>query len=244
MPGIGNTFIRVRDDWSAPDGVFDEAVLARKGWLTGKAEAGRGNTFFFKQDGQACVLRHYWRGGLARKISKQYYVWTGLVRTRAMREFSMLEWLETQGLPAPIPLAVRICRDRWRYRASLITQQLPGQTLASCLSDGKLSTEQCAGIGICIARFHTKGLWHADLNAHNILIDTAAAQTTGSIFLIDFDRARSRALPPMSASGWQRANLDRLRRSMLKCSTEPDRIQLWWQIILESWSGELVRRSG
>lgn len=246
MSGADDTYIRVRDNWSAPDGVFDEAVLARKGWLTGKAEAGRGNTFFFELDGEACVLRHYWRGGLIRKISKQHYVWTGLRRTRAIREFSILEWLETLGLPAPIPLAIKISRDHWRYRASLITRQLPGQTMASLLSgDGEMSSEQWAGeqwagVGNCIARFHAVGLWHADLNAHNILIDTTAADTIAAIALIDFDRARKRSLPRVAASGWQRANLDRLKRSMLKCSTDPDLVQVRWENIMEGWSAALV----
>jgi 3-deoxy-D-manno-octulosonic acid kinase len=161
-----------------------------------------------------------------------------------MREFSILEWLETLGLPAPLPLAVKISRDGWRYRASLITRQLPGQTMASLLSGaGEVSSEQWADIGICIARFHTVGLWHADLNAHNILVATATSDTLGDVALIDFDRARQRALPRKTAGGWQRANLDRLRRSMLKCSTDPDLVQISWETILESWSDALTDES-
>lgn len=50
-------------------------------------------------------------------------------------------------------------------------------------------------------------MWHADLNAWNILLDAHA-----DVWLIDFDRGRLR--PP--AVSWQQANLARLRRSLEK----------------------------
>jgi 3-deoxy-D-manno-octulosonic acid kinase len=50
-------------------------------------------------------------------------------------------------------------------------------------------------------------VWHADLNAHNILVDDA-----GRIFIVDFDRGR--VLPRYGR--WARANLARLRRSLEK----------------------------
>ena len=61
--------------------------------------------------------------------------------------------------------------------------------------------------GRLIARFHREGLEHADLNAHNILLDG-----NGRGWLIDFDRGRMR----IPATGWREANLRRLLRSLLK----------------------------
>jgi predicted Ser/Thr protein kinase len=57
-----------------------------------------------------------------------------------------------------------------------------------------------------LRRFHDAGLDHADLNAHNILLDSR-----GDFWLIDFDKARLRA-----AGGWREGNLQRLERSLRK----------------------------
>nr|AIA86950.1 CAZy families GT30 protein [uncultured Idiomarina sp.] len=56
---------------------------------------------------------------------------------------------------------------------------------------------------------HEAGVWHADLNAHNILLDTA-----GQPWLIDFDRARDYGEP--LAHQLRVANMQRLRRSLEK----------------------------
>ena len=57
-----------------------------------------------------------------------------------------------------------------------------------------------------MARFHRAGVWHADLNAHNILV------AESQLYLIDFDRGERR--PPDET--WRIANLQRLRRSLVK----------------------------
>jgi 3-deoxy-D-manno-octulosonic acid kinase len=61
-------------------------------------------------------------------------------------------------------------------------------------------------VGRLVAHFHNKGVHHADLNAHNILVDDAQHW-----WLIDLDRGDLRE-PGM----WCDANLVRLRRSILK----------------------------
>jgi 3-deoxy-D-manno-octulosonic acid kinase len=65
------------------------------------------------------------------------------------------------------------------------------------------------------ARLHGAGVDHADLNAHNILLDTH-----GAVSVIDFDRGRLRG-----AGTWPEQNLRRLHRSLLKISGSwpPDR---------------------
>ena len=65
-------------------------------------------------------------------------------------------------------------------------------------------------MGQCIARFHRAGVFHADLNAHNVQIDAA-----NRIFLLDFDRGRIRGR--RAAAGGE-ANLARLHRSLTKIS--------------------------
>ena len=56
-------------------------------------------------------------------------------------------------------------------------------------------------VGSVIGRFHRAGVWHADLNAHNVLV------APDGVYLIDFDRGRLR----VPAVAWQQANLQRLR---------------------------------
>ncbi|OWT56289.1 hypothetical protein CEY11_19750 [Candidimonas nitroreducens] len=65
---------------------------------------------------------------------------------------------------------------------------------------------------------HQAGVWHADLNAYNILLDRQ-----GAAWLIDFDRGRRGKLTPRQ----RRDNLLRLRRSLLKVAGEPG--LAYWQ---------------
>ena len=53
---------------------------------------------------------------------------------------------------------------------------------------------------------HARGVQHADLNAHNLLVGAS-----NDIYVLDFDRGRIRA-----RGTWERAVLARLRRSLLK----------------------------
>jgi 3-deoxy-D-manno-octulosonic acid kinase len=62
-------------------------------------------------------------------------------------------------------------------------------------------------IGCCLRRFHAAGVYHADLNARNILVDAR-----GSVWLLDFDRARWVA--PNSRR--LKKNLQRLLQSLRK----------------------------
>jgi 3-deoxy-D-manno-octulosonic acid kinase len=175
-----------------------------------RASGGRGATLFIDCAGQPCVLRHYYRGGLISRLLSDQFFWSGESTTRCFREWLLLEQLFQMGLPVPRPVAARYIRSGFIYRADLITARLPGvESLATRLVRGDVSAEVWARIGACIARFHAAGVWHADLNAHNIQIDAG-----GQIFLLDFDRGRIRP----AARGWQQSNLARLQRSLLKIS--------------------------
>ncbi len=198
---------------------FDPVALERNGLTDGMAAAGRGNTVFFKLLDSALVLREYRRGGLARHISNKHYLYTGMHRTRALREFDMLVRLRKTGLPAPLPYACRVLRQGLFYTASLVTHRLPGSTLAErLLGSGNTVEKQKDSdapwreVGRQIARFHAAGVYHADLNAHNIMLDNRAG-----VFLIDFDRSQLRTVPADPAkSGWCLDNINRLERSLLK----------------------------
>lgn len=196
--------------------VFDEQKLAALHLLDGVARAGRGNTSFFSLQGQEMVLRHYRRGGMARRVSKDRYFFTSLERTRAMQEFSILLELQKRGLRAPPPYACRVIKHGACYSASLVTYRLPGHTLAECLANNAVNFAQWESIGNAIGQFHREGLFHADLNAHNIMVDSL-----GRIALIDFDRATFRTSKLSNPTGgWRRLNIKRLHRSLKKVAIQ------------------------
>ncbi|MBM4191545.1 MAG: 3-deoxy-D-manno-octulosonic acid kinase [Gammaproteobacteria bacterium] len=184
---------------------FDPAHWSRIGALRGEAP-GRGSTVFFAAEGAAFALRHYRRGGLVTAVMHDRYLNAGEARSRPFREFRVIQQLQHLGLPVA-PVAAALFAPMGLFcRGDLITRRLMGvRTLAERLSQGFESIDWLA-VGTTVARFHGVGLRHADLNAHNLLVDDQ-----GQWFLIDFDRAS------FCDSGlWCDVNLVRLRRSILK----------------------------
>jgi 3-deoxy-D-manno-octulosonic acid kinase len=116
-------------------------------------------------------------------------------------------------LPVPAPVAARYRKHRAHYRADLITRRIEHvRTLAELLAQDRCDASLGARVGATIARCHTAGAYHADLNAHNVLVGAQA------VWLIDFDRGQLRA----PARAWQQANLARLKRSLLKLGAARD----------------------
>ncbi len=191
---------------------FNIDWLRQQNHVIAAAAAGRGNTWFLSIDGYSLVLRQYRRGGLARRLSSDAYWWLGLSRTRAYKELHILQLLESWKLPAPIPFACEVLRVGNLYTASLITYCLPGDTLAVLLESNELTETDWQKLGKSIASFHQRGVYHADLNAHNIVIDAERG-----VALLDFDRARIKS---PARSRWRHANLTRLHRSVEKVVAE------------------------
>lgn len=187
-------------DWFEPAHWRQRDALRAQG-------GGRGGVAVIDTPAGDCVLRHYHRGGLIARFNRDRYLWAGAARTRSFAEFRLLARIAALGLPAPQPVAARYRRRGVFYTADLITRRIDdARTLAHCLADGRLDAELARETGALVARFHREGIWHADLNAHNVLVADAA------LYLLDFDRGAVRA----PAEGWRLANLARLRRSLLK----------------------------
>jgi len=182
--------------------------------VTGSAQ-GRGTTWFvaYKDSDHTqhdWVLRHYYRGGLIGKIINDSYWFTGLEKTRAASEFSLLQHMQTLQLPAPEPIAYRVIRHGLTYQADLLSSRIQqAQDLVDILSKGPISDSLWRAIGATIQQFHDNNIYHHDLNAHNILINDKE-----QVFLIDFDRGELRT--NTKDSGWKQANIQRLQRSFLK----------------------------
>lgn len=199
-----------------------------------QTERGRGASWFVDADGQEWVLRHYRRGGLVARYIEEHYLWLGLESTRAWREWKLLAGLYDSGLPVPLPVAARACRHGLVYKADIITQRIPGAlSLAQRLS-GESYDDRCwKAVGETVARFHQAGIYHADLNAHNIMLNK-----DGQVFLIDFDRGEKR-----SAGPWQQANLQRLHHSLSKLKRYYKEFYFAennWQELLASYQAAMI----
>lgn len=172
---------------------------------------GRGGVAVIDTPAGACVLRHYHRGGLVARVNRDRYLWTGAARTRSFAEFRLLAHIAALGLPAPQPVAAGYRRHGLFYTADLITRRIDhARTLAQMLAENRLDADLAREVGALVARFHREGIWHADLNAHNVLAAGSA------LYLIDFDRGALRR----PAEGWRLANLARLRRSLVKLGAD------------------------
>jgi 3-deoxy-D-manno-octulosonic acid kinase len=191
-------------------GLFDPDWLNRTGRLTGTS-TGRNTAWFLHHQGQDMVLRHYWRGGMVGRVIKDRYWREPVENTRAMREFTLLDWMHGQGLPVPRPIAARVRPGLLSYRADLLMARIPDtRPLADILTKTALPATDWGRIGAVIARMHALGVDHSDLNCRNILLDGA-----GDIWLIDFDKCARR-----QPGAWAQANLDRLERSLRKEKTK------------------------
>ncbi len=214
--------------------LFEPKTLARAGALRGSAQ-GRGTTHFLEIDNDRYVLRHYRRGGWMANLLGDRYWRTTLSRTRAWREWHLLARLFAIGLPVPKPVAARVLTSGPFYRADLLTRYLENNVpLSSALQDSDIPETIWFSIGQCIRRFHDAGVWHADLNAHNVMLNPNPGNT---VYLIDFDKCKIRPPHP----DWQRANLARFRRSLDKLSRQHRPFHFDngdWQALIAGWSKE------
>ena len=157
------------------------------------------------------VLRHFLRGGLAARLSRDGYAWRGESRVRSFVEYRLLRMLRERGLAVPAPHAACYWRRGRLYRAAILVERIVGARSLAELAAERGSAAPWAVAGRLVAGFHHAGLDHADLNAHNVLFDSG-----GAGWLIDLDRGRLRR----PARSWRENNLARLLRSLRKLHGE------------------------
>jgi 3-deoxy-D-manno-octulosonic acid kinase len=192
--------------------LFDVEHWRAQGSLQ-EVAGGRASIAVINIEEQRWVLRHFRRGGFIASLSRDRYIFLGEDRTRSFAEWRLLAELRRRGLPVPAPVAARYVAGVLTYTADLITEHLPDcRTLADAITGAQLSAEHWSAIGKTIAAFHREGVHHADLNAHNILLERAVAPR---VYLLDFDRGR---IEPRG--GWEQDVLARLRRSLDKVKAQ------------------------
>lgn len=222
---------------NADPGWFDPAWWQQRGEVHPSAE-GRGSALFIEADARRLVLRHYRRGGWAARLSRDRYLWRGEELTRSFMEWHLLYVMHRAGLPVPLPIAAAYRREGRLYTADLITEQIPGtRSLAGHLAADPLPLTGWIDVGRCVRRFHDDGVCHADLNAHNILLDAS-----GTVWLVDFDRGQLR-----HPGFWCDANLVRLRRSLEKIAARlpPGRFtEADWASLLDGYFSDSPGAAG
>ena len=201
--------------------LYDKAIInqigndrfAPRGWphaepVTGNfGSGGRGNTMYVGNVPKQFVLRHFRRGGLLGKLVRDTYIFSGEDKTRAFREWRLLDKLAANNLNVPRPAAARYCRRGTFYTCDIITVRIPGVVpLSEYLSAAKREVEFWQSLGAALWKFHAAGVYHADMNAFNVQIDT-----DGDLWLLDFDKGEVRA-----PGVWQQETLSRLHRSLEK----------------------------
>lgn len=193
----------------------DERLFEREHWRSlGALEelpGGRGTVAFVADGDRRWVLRHYRRGGAVATVLGDRYLWTGAARTRSFAEWRLLRQLADFGLPVPRAVAARYVRCGPWYRADLLTEELPSRlTLAQALATGPLDATTWRSVGECVGRLHSRGVRHADLNAHNLVLGGPA-----TVYVLDFDRGGI-----VGRGAWEERVLARLRRSLEKVTRE------------------------
>jgi 3-deoxy-D-manno-octulosonic acid kinase len=176
--------------------------------LNSGSGVGRARVVYFSFANKTFVLKHYYRGGAVALILKDQYFGFNIEKTRAFREWRLLKKMRQLGLPVPEAVAAHVKKGLFYYRADLITEKIENtKTLADVLIEKLITTEQWKKIGACIRLFHQHNIYHADLNARNIMLTES-----GDVYLIDFDNSDFR----VNSQAWKMANLSRLKRSLLK----------------------------
>jgi 3-deoxy-D-manno-octulosonic acid kinase len=156
------------------------------------------------------LVRRYLRGGLPAMFVRGTYLG---FRPRPFRELRIMKSLHQNGAPVAEPYGAAV---QWLfpgcYRGWLATRFVEGScTLWKWLRDhGPAADERravLAEVGHGIRKVRALGIWHADLNLHNILVVPHAPQR---VVLIDFDKSRRATGDHIGAE------LKRLRRSARK----------------------------
>lgn len=186
---------------------------------------GRGATHVDESGEPALIAKCYFRGGFIASFNRQTYIGLADRRSRMLQELRLLEQIQTLDLPGPKPVAVAINRTGFLYQGQLVTEFIPNaETLAQKIRRNSASVLHWQSAGATIRAFHLKQIYHADLNATNILFDEK-----DHCHLIDFDKGCKK-----KGDHWKQKTLDRLHRSIKKI--DPQSLEENWTVLLESYS--------
>jgi hypothetical protein len=192
-------------------------VMRELAELTSAVEAGAGNRQSAYRldlgDGAELFARRGRRGGLIASILSDVYVG---IAPRPLTELAVTIEAMRRGIPVAEPMGAMI---EWLspvlYRGFFLTRAVRGMTLWEFLKtddDPTVRTHVLGQARAAIDTMHDKGLFHADLNLHNLLV--TQARDNFSVVVIDLDKSRLFDAPLSVAM--RHANAARLMRSARK----------------------------
>lgn len=194
-----------------------QAILAQLRSPESKSRRGEGNRgggFGFElSDGVELFVRFARRGGLMRWINRSLYFG---FRPRPLQELAIAVRAIELGVPVAQPLGAWIdWAGPGMYRGAMLTRRVRGMTLWEFLrtdDDPYVRKHVLEEARRAIETMHQAGVFHDDLNLHNLFV--ARAGETFTIVILDLDKARiyAKALD----ARLRRFNLERLERSARK----------------------------
>ena len=162
--------------------------------------------------GKVVFVRKYLRGGLVRHLVRDRYL---LRPPRPIRELIATESARAAGCRVPIVHAVAIEERGLFYRGWIVTSAIEsGRAYIDefARSEPAARGALLSAAGSAIRDLNDAGVYHPDLNGHNLRIDA-----DGEVAIIDFDRARIAA--PRSHRLGEKGR-DRFWRSLRKLTAE------------------------
>ena len=192
-------------------------ILDRLGELTTASEASAGNRRSAYRlnlaEGLELFARRGRRGGMIASVISDVYVGT---TPRPLTELALTIEAMKRGIPVAEPMGAMV---EWLgpvlYRGFFLTRAVRGMTLWEFVKtddDPTVRSHILSEARAAIDAMHDKGLFHADLNLHNLLVTQARESFT--VIIIDLDKARLFDAPLSSAM--RRNNAARLIRSARK----------------------------
>jgi hypothetical protein len=159
-------------------------------------------------------VRRSRRGGLMRFLARDLYAgWA----PRPLRELIVSATARRRGLPVADAIgAIVETAGPGLYRGWFLSRALDGVTLWNLLlgREHQLRAPALTQARASIDRMHDGGLYHADLNLHNLLV--CAGGHPPRVVVLDLDKAR--LYPDALTPALRRANFHRLARSALRLS--------------------------
>jgi hypothetical protein len=197
-------------------------ILRSLGALGSAGESGAGNRMSAFRVNIAgapeMFARRSRRGGFIGSLLQNVYlndIYLG-TNPRPLIELALTVEAMNRGVPVVEPMGAIV---EWigpaLYRGFFLTRAMPGMTLWEFLltdDDPVVRSHVLEQARAAIETMHTKGLSHADLNLHNLLVTQAGESFT--VMILDLDKSRLYDSPLSPAM--RRANLARLARSARK----------------------------
>lgn len=163
--------------------------------------------------GPDLFARHSRRGGLIRFLFRDVYFGG---RPRPVTELSVAAEAYRRGIPISEPMGAMV---KWVapsiYRGAFLTRAMVGMTLWEFMrtdDDPHVRAHVLTQARRAIDTMHRKGLFHADLNLHNLFVTQAGESF--AVAILDLDKARLSAAPLTARR--RRFNFARLKRSARK----------------------------